>query len=272
MKKLLAILSVFIIVVSFGACGVASLDNTGTTPPTDGTTLPVTDPTSTAPTNFTATDPTVTTEPKPTEPEPTEPATIQITAPFDLFAENPGETWDVELYIVEDYLLFTNLVVERQTIYVDGTNFIHIYIYPGMQDESIPTVDLIFEARTNYNGFYTPGLSIMEGYAGMKTEFTEYIKYTPNLGTPQSREDAGQQPDRVWIDVLVKNGDHILGVLIYEVVPLLDVSDNIDHAATIEYRYCESYAPIDGKYQPVTEEFVNARIEAYHSYAQENKN
>lgn len=106
----------------------------------------------------------------------------------------------------------------------------------------------------------------------MKTEFTDYIMYIPNLGTEQSQIDAGPKPERVWIDVLEKNGEHIPGVMIYEIVPLLDVSDDIDHAATIECRYCESYGPIDGEYQPVTERFVNARIEAYHRYAQENGN
>ena len=48
--------------------------------------------------------------------------------------------------------------------------------------------------------------------------------------------------------------------MICKIVPLLDRFDDIDHAATIEYRYCESCGPIDGAYQPVTEKSVNARI------------
>lgn len=59
----------------------------------------------------------------------------------------------MELYIVEDYLLFINQVSDRNTKFIMGTNYAAVFMNPECLDVNIPSVDLIFEARTNYNGF-----------------------------------------------------------------------------------------------------------------------
>ena len=281
LKRILCILMVCVLLTLAG-CGTADTPSTqpnmeNSTPgtaPTDSTApsssqTQQTEPGSTA---TEATEPTeATNATEPTETEPTEPTvetipvrpqgTVYITAPLDIFANAPEEAGDVQMNIAEGYLFIKDLDnVWYHTFGGIGTNQFCIIVQPMVQDPVLKEKNILYEARTNWPGLYSSFKDYYSHTALMEISFTGNVVWMPDNPTEENL-----LPEQIWVDVAVYADDNIVGMAVYAI----DLDEKGKYIMTLLYSEC--YEMIDGEYQYITEEFVNARIEAYHQYALGNR-
>lgn len=263
MKRVMTIFLCFVLCFSLLACRSTQQDagNSGSTQPSGTTSpeIPTTLPT-------VPTEPTVTTAP--TEPVATTtpmPLLLQIIAPFDIYAENPDAAGDVEVTVVEGYRLLDNQSLPRFCSYDSmrlGNDYFTIQILPGILEDDLKNYAINYEVKTNYAGLFTARAGT-EGYVGKQTTCKTHIHWRGLDVVPEEERDQ-VMPDRIWVDMVVKILDDIVGLVVFEIVPW----EGRDDAFTIYYRYSEFYPMFDGRKQEVSEELVWQRIEAYHQLDQ----
>jgi hypothetical protein len=259
MKKLVAFLLIIGVCLSIASCAAAqspttqpNLENSVTTAPS-APSEPVTSIVATEPT-----EPETTAVPS-TETVPVLPrGTIHITAPEDIFAENPEAAGDVQVHIEEGGRFIANLVDMRwhKCNYLFG-NYFAFVIYPRITDPEFADMTMEYEATSNYEGFWR-GLDSEDKYEGMETTFDQSVYWKPVELFPEPEE----LPDQIWIDVIVRANGQIVGMMVLAV-------ESVDTGLSdvrLYHMYSEGYKRIDGKFQNVSEEFVRSRIEAYHQY------
>ena len=281
LKRILCILMVCVLLTLAG-CG--TVDTPSTQPNMENST-PGTAPTdSTAPSSSqtqqtepgsTATEATEPTEAtnatEPTETEPTEPTvetvpvrpqgTVYITAPLDIFAETPENAGDVEMDIVDGYLFVREIAHDWSHWYTGVLgNHQEIFVVPSVQIADLQEMTILYEARTNWDGFYTSAINKSEHYAGQQVTFENHVCWVPAYETEEN-----PMPEQIWIDVVIYANGNIVGMAVYEV----DITP--ERRFHLVFLYSEGYEMIDGEFQYISEEFVNARIEAYHQYALGNR-
>lgn len=203
------------------------------------------------------------------------PAIIQITSSQDVLEEDPAVC---QMNIVEGYHCVDYPVVPDYSLYKDyyiylpgSTENKCIYLDTGINDWDVSSTKDNCTVRTNYGGFFEVD-GVTGGELATYWGQTAYPKYSFDLAwvgpydIPDTNPSESEKPDRIWIDMIFRNGEYIVGFAIYEIVPWGDH----DEGYTIVNAYDECYKLIDGHFQNITEEFVNARIEAYHQYAENN--
>ena len=200
--------------------------------------------------------------------------TIHISAPFDIFAADPEAAGDVQMHVQEGYQFLKHLPEDSEDYggyylyYVEHTSLYNeILLWPGVLDEDVRFMPLTYEARTNYGALYNySGKSLDECYEGQQAMFVEFLRWKGISEVP--KEERMEKPERIWIDIIVRANGCVVGFMVLEIVHWDEYT--MDESYTVLYRYSEGYQMIDGHYQNITEEFVNARIEACHQYFMNN--
>ena len=266
MKKVLSLLTVIVMLISFCACGAANAPTTQqsleTNLPTTAASVATTQPPVTAiPAETTIpTEPTVPTQTTiPTEPpQETVPVlpqgTIHISAPEDIYADNPEEAGDVELHIEGGSRFIWNVAHSNWNRYEAFGNYYALGVILKISDPSFVDKNIEYFASTNLEGFYT-SLNSEDGYVGSQATFAQSIMWKPQ------EVDIDNGPEQVWIDVVVRANGQIVGMAVFAVEGYGSY-----YSSKLFYMYSEGYPMIDGKFQNVSEEFVRSRIEAYHQY------
>lgn len=199
---------------------------------------------------------------------------IQITSSQDVLEEDPAIS---KLNVVKDYQLVENPMYPMDDPYFEplshyllgSSNYRCIYVRAGWGDSELVSLYSSCEYRTNYGGFYAADYgtgSELTEYLGSKATTFLYLAWVGAYDVPGIDPTTIEKPDRIWIDAIFRDGDYIIGFAVYELVPWGDHNEGY----TIVNAYDESYKLIDGRFQSITEEFVNQRIDAYHRYAESN--
>lgn len=201
-------------------------------------------------------------------------AIIQITSSMDVLEEDPAVSQMnvVNGYHCVNYPIIVDPWLEDFYIYLPKSNeHAAIYLMISMTDRDLLSPNEQYEVRTNYGGFF----EVDGGTGGTLVKYVgqlAFIEYSWSLAwvgpydIPDIDPAVTEKPNRIWIDAIFRDGEYIIGFAIYEVVPWGDHNEGY----TIVNAYDESYKLIDGRFQSITEEFVNQRIEAYHRYAESN--
>lgn len=195
----------------------------------------------------------------PTEPEPPK---IVIKAPFDIYDYDPAPAKEVDLQITEGY----QFLVRDERYYNGYRNALSnlywcIMIVPVILEENLQDAQLEYEVRTNYGGLYTDRIRITEHFAGRTAKFVnEYMIWRGNDVLPEAYMQD-EVPEHIWLDIVARKDGKVVGFSVYEIV----LSTEEKGVLSSVYRYSEFYPTVEGDPE-ITEEFVNARIEACHQY------
>lgn len=202
-------------------------------------------------------------------------AIIQITSSQDVLDEDPSVS---NMNVAEDFKFVQKLGSIEEDPYLEwyycyqhgSENHPGIYIdsFTFVKHELSP-LKITYERRTNYGGFFTyeTGTGARDEYLGSETNFPRHITmWVGPYDIPDIDPAVIEKPNRIWIDIVVRDGDYIIGLIIYELIPWKDHYKGY----TIVNAYDECYKLVDGHFQSIPEEFVNQRIEAYHRYAESN--
>lgn len=133
-----------------------------------------------------------------------------------------------------------------------------------MQDAAIT-----YTVQTNYGDLYYDYYSkdsydgnIKQGkqcsYTAGQTILWQGQELNAMLEDGMSLEDVLAKTGRVFVDLVVKADDHIVGCAVFEIIPWNGIG------FTVRYLCSEYYPQVDEQYQPITEEFVQQRIAACH--------
>ena len=195
--------------------------------------------------------------------------TIIVTAPYDISIASP-DTYGDTMLCVQDGYQFLEFITEKHEdynakylyYYPNSSYYSEILIWAAVTDADIQFMPLTYEARTNYGALYNyTAKYYLDRYEGQEAQYVHYVNWQQkHSGSEPVREE---QPDHVWIDVVARANGCIVGFMVLEIIPWPERPDGF----TVRYCYSEGYLMQDGHYQNITEEFVNARIEAYHNYA-----
>ena len=235
MKKCILFVCLAILLLFLCACHAAQSDggSNGTSAPAES-----------APT-------TVATEPKQTS--------FLIIAPNDQLSGAGCDAFDLQ--IADGYCLLKNRSPEQYAYYdpytLTNAGFT-LQMYPLILETEIETLQIQYEARTNFSGFFTTYAGV-NGYVGKQTSFETHIHWR-GLDVVPKEEREQEKPDRVWLDLVVFANGKIAGMAVFELVPW----NEKEHTFTAQYQFSEYYPCIDGLSQDIPEAFVWQRIDAYH--------
>lgn len=243
-----------------------NVDPGNTTDPVD-TTVPVSTP---APTVTTAPPATVTTAPPPTEPENT--AIVVVAQTWRPFLEDATEFGEVNFNEVDAYHLLKCEFEGTNAVYggLSSSLYWGIQFAPQLLEQNLRNADVTYDVRVNYGalshlvetGNWKDSYTVDDGQHGVyPTDQTFSWKghdlwgmTTDELGLP----DVLVQVGGVWVDIVVKVDDNIVGCAVFEIVPYQNFG------LTARYVCSEYYPQVNGRYQNITEEFVQKRLEACH--------
>lgn len=195
----------------------------------------------------------------------TQPQPIQIIAPFDIYEADPQAAGNVQMMIHEGYKLIQDMGTDEYpychsyNLHTGAYGF--IAIVPILLEADMQNCSMSYKAKTNLSGFFTSSFD----YIGKEAAHERYFYWRGENAMPEQIRDT-EKPEHIWVDILIKADDHIVGFAVLEIVPWdMFVSE---YSYTIEDRYTEYYTLIGGQFQEVDEDFVWQRIEQYHKYAQ----
>lgn len=235
-----------------------NVDPGNTTDPVD-TTVPVSTPA-----------PTVTTAPPPTEPENT--AIVVVAQTWRPFLEDATEFGEVNFNEVDAYHLLKCEFEGTNAVYggLSSSLYWGIQFAPQLLEQNLRNADVTYDVRVNYGalshlvetGNWKDSYTVDDGQHGVyPTDQTFSWKghdlwgmTTDELGLP----DVLVQVGGVWVDIVVKVDDNIVGCAVFEIVPYQNFG------LTARYVCSEYYPQVNGRYQNITEAFVQKRLEACH--------
>lgn len=188
---------------------------------------------------------------------PVESDTIHVTASVDLFSKDPEAAGNALVQILEEQPIHSSGLYEA---YVYGSElYPEIHLSPSIYHKlGVDYGQFTYEVSTNYSGLYdTDG--VFQGN-----------HFFPNTGNfrwrgpqewPEGTADTVEQPQQIWIDVVIRSREHIVGFIVFQIVPM----DGEPEGYSLQYHYSEVYDFVDDRFQAITEEFVRNRIDACHS-------
>ena len=255
-RRIIAGCLVVVLLLSLCACK-SSLTETESTIPRELDT-PVTN---TTPSEFT----------EPTEPSaPTESTEdpfqyIQIIAPVDIFEGNLPEDSNILLTVQEGYKLIQSVETDeyRYSRYYDifSGAYGFIDIVPIVLEPIIKNGNLTYTAKTNFSGFYSRSPITYKG----KTDESKYGFEWRGSNTGPEEVKAEERPEHIWVDIVIRANGNIVGIAVLEIV---DWPGRGEDCYMLIDAYSECYHLVNGRFQPIDEDFVWQRIEQYHKFAE----
>ena len=203
--------------------------------------------------------------------EPTEylPPAMQIIAPVDIYAGNPPENRRIDLTIQEGYKLIQDMdsddyPYKRHYEYLSNSNFC-ICIRPMLLESDLENFTMSYTIRTNYSGLFNSNFK----YLGKEEVVDKAVLWCGILQVPEVFRDLSK-PDHIWVDILIKADDKVVGFAVVEIVDWHTDCYLKDHGGcyTVADRYSEYYPLVDGQLQDIDLKFVLQRIEQYHKFAE----
>ena len=196
-----------------------------------------------------------------------QPQPIQIIAPFDIYEGDAQAAGDVQLTVQEDYKLIQDM---NSDDYPYMRHYEHltsrwwqICICPIILEEDIKDRPMSYTMKTNFAGFFDN----YKAYHGKEVSVEKFINWCGPMEMPVEATDT-DRPQHIWVDILIKADDHIVGFAVIEIVDWVRDGKIVEDGYTVADRYTEYYPLIDGQFQEVDEEFVWQRVEQYHKYAE----
>lgn len=191
---------------------------------------------------------------------PVESDAIHVTASVDLFSEYPEIAEGTVIHLLDGK--YPTATCESTPPYpmneyaYGSETQPHIQIYPHISyGLGVNDGQLTYEYRTNYSGFFDKDL-----FLGDECVLDSSAYWKGVFDLPEDAQANREKPEHIWVDVIIRSRDHIVGFAVFEIVPLEDVNEGY----TVNYHYSEVYDFVDGRFQSVPLAFVTARIEACH--------
>lgn len=188
---------------------------------------------------------------------------IRIIAPLDIAQTNSN----VILTVRDGYKLIQDMnsddyPYKRYYDHISGSWWC-IDIVPILLEDDLQNRTMSYTAKTNYCGFFKGAAN---EYLGKETTHDTFVRWLGEHSMPEGEKDT-EKPEHIWVDILIKADDKIVGFAVVEIVTM--VLDGVTHeyGYMVDDRYTEYYPLIDGQFQEIDEEFVWQRIEQYHIYA-----
>ena len=262
---IVVVLAIIALLLGNGLRQRPNLDAGNTTAPGSTQSSPVvtTAPPTTVPTTAPTTVP-ATTAPLPTEPENRN--IVVITRSWNPFVEDAPEFGEIEYSQVTGYNLFQNIAQGTYLVYSNPGSSLYYGIHFKFDNVEwdLRNAAITYDVRANYGEItrYDNGY-IREGKHTICTE-DQYIYWQGSdifymcMHQDLTYEEVLAQVGGVWIDVVVKVDDNIVGCAVFEIIPYQNFG------LTAQYVCSEYYPQINGRYQEITEEFVQKRLEAIH--------
>lgn len=192
---------------------------------------------------------------------------IEVLAPVDIYEGNAPEGSNVILTVRDGYKLIQDMnsddyPYKRYYDHISGSWWC-IDIVPILQETDLQNRTMSYTAKTNYCGFFKGAAN---EYLGKETTHDTFVRWLGEHSMPEGEKDT-EKPEHIWVDILIKADDKIVGFAVVEIVTM--VLDGVTHedGYMVDDRYTEYYPLIDGQFQEIDEEFVWQRIEQYHIYA-----
>lgn len=197
---------------------------------------------------------------------------LRITAPFDFLADTPELTADLDMNIVDKYALIMDINSEeyRYNLFyqIHSGGYRYVTIVPEIVEPELKEKAIAYEVKTNFGGLFTD--TKVSAYAGNYLSVDSFFVWRGADGIPS--EYRMERPDRSWIDMVVKEGDAAVGIIVLEIVDwydLVHMDGESPCGLTVEYKYSEYYPLVDDQPQNITEDFAWQRVEAYHQYEEQ---
>ena len=197
---------------------------------------------------------------------------LRITAPFDFLADTPELAADLDMNIVDEYSMIMDLNSEeyRYNLFyqIHSGGYRYVTIVPEIVEPELKEKAIAYEVKTNFGGLFTD--TKVSAYAGSYLSVDSFFVWRGADGIPS--EYRMERPDRSWIDMVVKEGDVAVGIIVLEIVDWYEpwyAEGKRPHGLTVEYKYSEYYPLVDGQPQNITEDFAWQRVEAYHQYEEQ---
>ena len=200
----------------------------------------------------------------PTEPEL---SPIVIFAPFDNNYD-PTQAKGIDLQIKEGYQ-FLIRDENYKNMYRNPLSSYYSYIMtvPMILEDSMQDAQLEYEFRTNCGSLITDKTRMVEHYAGQTAIMVnEYMIWRgqDELGRYLLPKE-NMQDAHIWLDIVARKDGKPVGFAVYQIV-YEAIEERVWSSV---YRYSEFYPTAEAGAE-ITEEFVNARIEACHQYFMNN--
>ena len=197
---------------------------------------------------------------------------LRITAPFDFLADTPELATDLDMNIVDEYSMIMDINSEeyRHNLFYNLLSGAYgfVTIVPEIVDAELMGRTIVYEVQTNFGGLFND--QSVRAYVGSCMTVDQYFVWRAADGIPS--EYRMERPDRSWIDMVVKEGDVAVGIIVLEIVDWYEpwyAEGKKPHGLTVEYKYSEYYPLVDGQPQNITEDFAWQRVEAYHQYEEQ---
>ena len=266
---LAAVLAIIALLLGNGLRQRTNMDAGNTTPPAGPsspavtTAPPTTAPTAPATTAPTAPPTTVTTAPPPTEPENTN--IVVITQNWRPFIEDATEFGEVDVTELSYYHLVKCELEGTRAVYGGMASSLYrsILFMPEVLEDDLQNATVTYDVRVNYGELcHYDDRYIEDGQHSVYTagQYFHWMghdlwyMHLDGLTYAEVLEKVGG----VWVDIVVMVDDNIVGCAVYQIVPYQHFG------LTAQYVCSEYYPQVNGRYQPITEEFVQKRLEACH--------
>ena len=264
---IVVVLAIIALLLGNGLRQRPNLDAGNTTAPGSTQSSPVvtTAPPTTVPTTAPTTVP-ATTAPLPTEPENRN--IVVITRSWNPFVEDAPEFGEIEYSELTAYHLLQCKMEGTSAVYGGLASSLYwaICFTPEILETDLQNAAVTYDVRVNYGEmihFDKDDMRYVQDgnhavYAAGQTFLWQghdlWCMTTDELGLVEVLAQVGG----VWIDVVVKVDDNIVGCAVFEIIPYQNFG------LTAQYVCSEYYPQINGRYQEITEEFVQKRLEAIH--------
>ena len=202
----------------------------------------------------------------PSIPTEEQPKALQIIAPVDIYEGNAQAAGNVNLTVQEDYKLIQDMdsddyPYKRHYEYLTS-RWWNICITPIVLEDGIKDRTMAYTMKTNFSGFFNN----FKEYQGKEISVEKFTNWCGPMDMPVDIQET-EQPEHIWVDILIKADDHIVGFAVVEIVDWVRDGQLVEDGYTVADRYTEYYPLVDGQFQEVDEAVVWQRIEQYHKYA-----